>query len=412
MTVCVAEDAADAPDDASRPAAEPLWVAFASHDGRGADLRRRWDDPDLERVGAHLVVYVGAGSHSAACVPGDCLVTVAPDLPRWPESLRARMARIVPWWDPETLGIGIPFIDYRRGDGLSVGPGQDRAWVPHVIDDATDWVREYAGLWGLDTGDPLGGERAPAGPRYERTGAVRQSWSAPVVWADLDGEPTSDRQVAQLWKHRQARIAETLRRVDARLDEARLDLRFATMADRVAGLAPLEPSPERARARSRLMALRARQAHLSDLLEAAAKCGPSTPTEVAPQSHLRRRALPLGQDAAARSRALRVWASASGTILFAALGLVLIFGGASIVVPVVAQGLGMLLIEAAVRRRLLALVANLVVVALLVIAAVAVVRLLLENLRVGLGIVLLVAAACMGLLTIGDAFVRRNASGH
>ena len=66
-------------DDAAGP--EPLWVAFASHDERGADLRRRWDDHDLQRVGEHPVVYVGAGSHSAACLPGEYLVTVAPDLP-------------------------------------------------------------------------------------------------------------------------------------------------------------------------------------------------------------------------------------------------------------------------------------------------------------------------------------------
>ena len=30
------------------------------------------------------------------------------------------------------------------------------------------------------------GERAPAGPRYERTGSVRRCWSDPVGWAGLD----------------------------------------------------------------------------------------------------------------------------------------------------------------------------------------------------------------------------------
>ena len=29
-----------------------------------------------------------------------------------------------------------------------------------LIDDQTPWVRNYQGLWGLDTGDPFGGERA------------------------------------------------------------------------------------------------------------------------------------------------------------------------------------------------------------------------------------------------------------
>ena len=44
----------------------------------------------------------------------------------------------------------------------------------------------YRGLWGLDTWDPLGGERAPSGPKYNRDGTVRESWSDPLGWAGLD----------------------------------------------------------------------------------------------------------------------------------------------------------------------------------------------------------------------------------
>ena len=29
----------------------PRWVAYASHDFSGDDLRRRWDDPEVEKVG-------------------------------------------------------------------------------------------------------------------------------------------------------------------------------------------------------------------------------------------------------------------------------------------------------------------------------------------------------------------------
>ena len=55
-----------------RQEAEPAlaWVAFSSHDEVGDDLRRRWDDPDIEYVGEHPVVYAGAGSHSGAYLPG------------------------------------------------------------------------------------------------------------------------------------------------------------------------------------------------------------------------------------------------------------------------------------------------------------------------------------------------------
>ena len=39
---------------------QPSWVAFSSHDEVGDDLRRRWDDPDIEFVdGVHPVVYAG-----------------------------------------------------------------------------------------------------------------------------------------------------------------------------------------------------------------------------------------------------------------------------------------------------------------------------------------------------------------
>ena len=55
-----------------------------------------------------------------------------------------------------------------------------------VISDDVPWVNEYRGLWGLDTHDPFGGERAPAGPKYERTGSIRLSWYDPLGFAGLD----------------------------------------------------------------------------------------------------------------------------------------------------------------------------------------------------------------------------------
>jgi hypothetical protein len=59
----------DPPDLSGRPA----WVAFSSHDEVGDDLRRRCDDPDLQWLDTHPVVFAGAGSHSGACLPGDYL---------------------------------------------------------------------------------------------------------------------------------------------------------------------------------------------------------------------------------------------------------------------------------------------------------------------------------------------------
>jgi hypothetical protein len=388
---------------------EPVWVALASHDERGADLRRRWDDDDLQRVGEHPVVYVGAGSHSAACLPGEYLVTVAPDLPAWVRRWRTRVARILPWWDPDAVGVGIPFLDYRRGDGWSIGPGQDLEWHPHLVDDSTGWVRDYRGLWGLDTGDPLGGERAPAGPRYDRDGSVRQSWGEPLAWMDLDGEPATEGEAARLWRRRPVQLESELVTVQEQVIAARQALRAATVADRAAGRPTLQPSPERRDLLVQVAELRRRQCSLEAALDALdGDAAGQAPPRPGPRDHLRHRAVPLGQDRLARSRALRVWTSASGAILLAALGLLLLAGGPGLLVPVVGLVLAMLLIEGLLRRRLLALVVNLALVAAVVAAIWWVLTLVVGNLRAGVGVLLLATAVYMGVQTIADALLHRQ----
>src|SRR4029450_156879 len=110
--------------DGSEP--ELAWVAFSSHDEVGDDLRRRVDDPALQVVdGTRPVVHAGAGSHSGAYLAGDYIVSVSPPAAekltqQWRRFVRAIMpsSRI-----QQRPGIGLPFIDYRRGDGPSVGPG-------------------------------------------------------------------------------------------------------------------------------------------------------------------------------------------------------------------------------------------------------------------------------------------------
>jgi uncharacterized membrane protein len=82
--------------------------------------------------------------------------------------------------------LNVGFIDYGRGNGLVVGPGGDAEWTPVPIDDSVAWVGGYRGLFGLDTYDRFAGERAPAGPKYNRNGTVRQTWYDPLGWAGLD----------------------------------------------------------------------------------------------------------------------------------------------------------------------------------------------------------------------------------
>jgi hypothetical protein len=177
---------------------EPGWVAMASHDFKGDDLRRRWDDPLLVKEGDHPVIFAGAGSHASYFEQGEYLIGIEPEFLK---PLRSVVDGARTFWN-EQLGQGrdeggaspesarpllnIPHIDYARGDGLSIGPGQDEEWTPILISDEVGWVDNYRGLWGLDTRDPIGGERAPAGPKYNRNGTVRQSWFDPLGWAGMD----------------------------------------------------------------------------------------------------------------------------------------------------------------------------------------------------------------------------------
>jgi hypothetical protein len=177
----------------------PAWVAYASHDFEGDDLRRRWDDPQLTKVGEHPVVYAGAGSHSSYFKPGDYVISVdlklLRPLTRFTDFASRFWRDVLGQGDPQGFAKGVaslvsvPFVDYARGDGVVVGPGGDGEWRPVLIDEEVPWVSGFRGLWGLDTHDPFAGELAPAGPMYNRNGSVRETWFDPVGWAGLSKEP-------------------------------------------------------------------------------------------------------------------------------------------------------------------------------------------------------------------------------
>ena len=182
---------------------EPVWFAAAAHDEKGANLRRRWDDPRLERQGEHVVVYPGAGSHATYMERGEYIKRLPLPGERLADGLLGWLRRI---WrdtlsqpDPGDLfaslkrAVAVPFVDYARGDGLAVGPGQRVEWSPIQISDADGWVHRYRGLWGLDTRDRMAGERAPAGPKYTRTGSIRQAWNDPLSFVGLAASPMPSR---------------------------------------------------------------------------------------------------------------------------------------------------------------------------------------------------------------------------
>ncbi|NTW09311.1 MAG: hypothetical protein HGA28_07065 [Anaerolineaceae bacterium] len=136
----------------------PEWVACASHDYRGADLRRRWDDAqELKIIDGHPVAYIGAGSHAAYFRPGEYQAEVNLPLPVW---LAGALRTWNRFWN-ETLGqppgnpFRIPFVDYARGDGLPIKPDD---WSVEIITEHTPWVSQFRGLWGLFARDPISGE--------------------------------------------------------------------------------------------------------------------------------------------------------------------------------------------------------------------------------------------------------------
>ncbi|MBM4423839.1 MAG: hypothetical protein FJ030_10655 [Chloroflexi bacterium] len=193
----------------------PQWVAYASHDFTGDDLRRRWDDPELRREGDHPIIFAGAGSHASYFSSGEYMHEVAlpfsGPLTRfvraaqkfWRGTLRQGEAEEENEKEkPRASGVlVVPFVDYARGDGLKIGPGGDKSWEARLLPDTHDrspdhpqaWTHHYRGLWGLFARDPIAGENAPAGPKYNRDGSVRRSWFDPLGWAGLDKvTPPSD----------------------------------------------------------------------------------------------------------------------------------------------------------------------------------------------------------------------------
>ena len=187
---------------------KPAWFCAAAHDEKGDDLRRRWDDPRLETQDGHPIVYPGAGSHATYLERGEYIMRLPFPGER---NLRGPLDLLRRGWrdtldqpDPGDLSgkvrraLSVPFVDYARGDGATVGPGCEHEWTPIVISDEDPWVDGYRGLWGLDTGDRFAGERAPAGPKYTRTGTVRQSWVDPLGFAGLAKVPPPSRAPAVL----------------------------------------------------------------------------------------------------------------------------------------------------------------------------------------------------------------------
>jgi hypothetical protein len=210
----------------------------------------------------------------------------------------------------------------------------------------------------------LGGERAPAGPKYNRDGSVRIAWYDPLGWAGLDKVPPPSLTPAQLREHISALTQEqkTLKEeivqkreavrslaleVQALHETDYLDHLYRTQAEKLAA------------AQKELQVLYARSTELAETSTAAQ----SYLEKIEqgdwgdPQAHLHHKhppQPPVGQQA----RLTELWAAVSGGLLLLALTiLILLF-------PQYWLGLGLtvaaifITIEATVRGRLANLLLN------------------------------------------------------
>jgi hypothetical protein len=315
----------------------PEWVAYASHDFHGADLRRRWDDDvDLELVDQHPVVYAGAGSHASYFRPGEYQAAVPIPVPERVQGLVETLGR---FWR-RTLGQGeesgaplrIPFIDFARGDGLRVGHGEAKEWAPDPLAESTPWASEYRGLWGLYAQDPISGENAPAGPMYNRDGSPRSSWFDPLGFAGLDQVPPPPEEVELLegqcrrLEGRQEELDEIVPEETAALQDLGIRLRSMQGSPHLAGAHELLEAEVGAQA-AKVKALRRERAENGAVIQTLrgridrAQVGRADDA----RAHIVNAAEPVPAAIMRFNRATELWAAASVSLLLAGFAALILF---------------------------------------------------------------------------------------
>jgi hypothetical protein len=357
----------------------PEWLAYASHDFSGDDLRRRWDDPELEKMGEHPVIYVGAGSHASYYVPGEYLAEL--ELPfllplvrlvdRLQNFLRKTLGRDqdeqAEQLDQAEFNIfRVPFVDYGRGDGLSLGPGQDKEWdEPRLLGPTPTWALNYRGLWGLYARDPIFGEDAPAGPLYNRDGTVRRAWYDPLGWAGLDKVPPLDETLTRLQEQRTEINARRAELVEAIAQKSRKLTGLGVESAAMQGRPHLKKQYVAHQGKIKTLSdelgqLRAQLASDEALLEAMdlygqqLQAGESGPA----RAHIHRAHHPASDDELRLNRFAEMWAAISiGLMMIGFVGLVL-FSRQYLILGLVAMVSLTVFIESGFRGQLSRLIAS------------------------------------------------------
>jgi len=357
----------------------PEWVAYASHDFSGDDLRRRWDDPELAKVGEHPVIYAGAGSHASYYAPGEYLAEMEllflSPLVRLVEGLTRVVRKALGWGQGDQIEpadrarfnvFRIPFVDYARGDGLSIGPGQDREWdEPCTMDPTPAWALNYRGLWGLYARDPAAGENAPAGPLYNRDGTMRRAWYDPLGWAGLDKLLPPDRARTRLQERQEAIDARRAELVETISQKSRELAGLGMEAQALQGHPHLKKlhaaHQERIGALSEeLDKLRAQAASDDALCEALGlydeclQAGERGPL----RAHIRRAHRPASEDELRFSRLAEMWAAISVGLMMVGFVALVLFYRQHLIAGLVAMVSLIVFIESSFRGRLPRLIAS------------------------------------------------------
>jgi hypothetical protein len=260
-------------------------------------------------------------------------------------------------------------VDYARGDGLAIGPGQEKEWAePHLLDPTPKWALHYRGLWGLYAGDPVSSENAPAGPVYNRDGSMRRFWYDPLGWVGLDKLPPPNQtlsHVLEQWLEVEARQTPLIETIAAKSREliklgveanamhgqAHLRTQYTTHQEKIATLS------------EELNQLRAQVASDQALLEALGlyaarlRTGQRSPT----QAHLRRPHRPASAARLRFNRFAEAWAALSIGLMLISFIILVLFAQQYLVWGLTALVSLMVFVEASFRRQLARLVTSLTI---------------------------------------------------
>jgi len=280
---------------------------------------------------------VGAGSHASYFTPGEYTTSV---------HIRAlgpflavqRFFRRLLGLSTDVDGIEIPYIDRAPGDGEEIGPDGHHDLELRDLDSSQPWIGAYRGLWGLDCHDPADGERAPAGPKFERDGSTRAAWADPLGWAGLHqvAPPSQTENLEEL-------VSAEREYVDAALEEL----------VRRARLMGADPSKSTSELEVLEREILTRQRQRSALEDVATTTAASSSLQDDSRAHLVDPATPAPLATGVRERLLSAWATVSAPSLLAVIGLALLGPWGSRIQIAVSGVLIVIGIETLTKRRFL-----------------------------------------------------------